>query len=238
MACRPIGEPVLLPESAHPSPTTLHGRTVTLVPLTAKHAAEFYPLVNNDHPDQTAIWDYIPDGPYTELADLTRDFEAMSTSTNPLFFAIIDARSTAPTAGKMLGYMALMSIVPEHRRLEIGHVIFSRLLQRTTGATEAIFLLIKHSIEDLGYRRIEWKCNAHNEGSRRAALRIGFTPEGVHRQHMVVKGRNRDTAWFSILKEEWEGGLKSAMEKWLQEGNFDKDGRQIRSLEEVRRDSC
>ncbi|KAL2819276.1 acyl-CoA N-acyltransferase [Aspergillus cavernicola] len=233
MTNRPVGERVLLPESTRPSPTTLHGRTVRLVPLGPQHAAELYPLISNDHPDQTALWDYIPDGPYSDLSALERDFTARPSSTDPVFFAILDTRPAAPTAGKAVGYIALMSIVPEHRRLEIGHVIFSRLIQRTTGATEAIYLLLRHSIETLGYRRIEWKCNALNEASRRAALRIGFLFEGVFRQHMVVKGRNRDTAWFSIMREEWDG-LKEGLEGWLAERNFGEDGRQIKRLEDIR----
>lgn len=128
-----------------------------------------------------------------------------------------------------------MSIVPEQLRLEIGWVLFSPALQRTTGATEASYLLLKYAFEELGYRRVEWKCNALNEGSRRAAERLGFVFEGVFRQHMVVKGRNRDTAWFSMLREEWDcRGVKEALEDWLAEDNFDESGAQRRSLEGIR----
>ncbi|KAL4912960.1 acyl-CoA N-acyltransferase [Aspergillus aurantiobrunneus] len=239
MTGRPLGDRVLLPEATRPSPITLVGRTVTLAPLNANHANELFPIFNNDHPDQTALWDYIPDGPYDEVSQLRADFAGRSASVDPLFFAIIDTRppngdtNIASSSGKAVGYIALMSISPEHRRLEIGHVILSRLLQRTTGATEAVYLLLRYSIEDLGYRRVEWKCNALNEASRRAALRLGFQFEGVFRQHLVVKGRNRDTAWFSIVREEWEG-LKEGLEGWLGEGNFDDEGKQLRRLEDIR----
>jgi RimJ/RimL family protein N-acetyltransferase len=127
-----------------------------------------------------------------------------------------------------------MNIVPSHRTIEIGHVLFSPVLQRTTAATESIYLLMKHCFEDLNYRRVEWKANDLNEPSKRAALRLGFVFEGVFRKHMVVKGRNRDTAWFSVTDDEWEGGVKGGLEKWLENANFDESGLQLRKLEEVR----
>ncbi|KAL4952207.1 acyl-CoA N-acyltransferase [Aspergillus filifer] len=220
---RPRGDPVTLPPAKSPTHTTLTGRTVQLVPLSASHADDLFPLVNNDRPDQTAIWDYIP---------------AKAASTDPLFFAVIDTRQDSTMKGKAVGYLSLMSIVTAHMRLEIGHVVFTKALQRTVGATEAIYLLLKHSIEDLGYRRIEWKCDSLNAPSRRAAERLGFTFEGIFRQHLVVKGRNRDTAWLSILREEWLGlkNLKGSLEGWLDEGNFDAEGKQLKKLEEFRSD--
>ncbi|KAL4868397.1 hypothetical protein BDV12DRAFT_209225 [Aspergillus spectabilis] len=237
MAIRPLGEIVTVPEATPPSRVTLVGRTVKLVPLTVQHADELFPLVNNGHPDQTALWDYIPDGPFDTLPELQTDFEKREKSSDPVFFAIIDTRpvndNETSTSGKPLGYLAFMNISPEHRRLEIGHVMFSLPLQRTVGATEAVYLLLRHSIEDLGYRRVEWKCNALNAGSKRAAARFGFQYEGTFRQHFVVKGRNRDTAWFSILKDEWVG-IKRGLEGWLDERNFDEGGRQRRRLEEIR----
>ncbi|KAL4974667.1 acyl-CoA N-acyltransferase [Aspergillus desertorum] len=233
MSDRPVGAIVQLPVATHPTPTTLTGRTVDLVPLSVTHADELFPLVNNADPTQTALWDYIPDGPYNDVAHLRANFAARVPSVDPIFFAILDTRPSRPTTGNAIGYIAFMSISPEHRRLEIGHVIFTKALQRTTGATEAVYLLLRHAIEELGYRRVEWKCNALNEGSRRAALRLGFQFEGIFRQHMVVKGRNRDTAWFSILREEWTQ-LRESFERWLDEGNFDEKGVQRRRLEEFR----
>ncbi|KAL4813794.1 acyl-CoA N-acyltransferase [Aspergillus spinulosporus] len=233
MSNRPVGAIVQLPVSTHPAPTTLTGRTINLVPLKVTHADELFPLVNNTNPFQTALWDYIPNGPYDDVAHLRADFAARETSRDPVFFAIIDTRPSRPTTGNAIGYIAFMNISLEHRRIEIGHVIFTKALQRTIGATEAVYLLLRHAIEELGYRRVEWKCNSLNEGSRRAALRLGFQFEGVFRQHMVVKGRNRDTAWFSIVREEWTE-LKKAFEGWLDEGNFDENGAQRRRLEEFR----
>ncbi len=122
-----------------------------------------------------------------------------------------------------------MRIEPEHRVIEVGNILYTRALQRTRGATEAMYLLARHVFEELGYRRYEWKCDALNEASRRAALRLGFTFEGVFRQHMIVKGRNRDTAWFSMLDCEWPV-RKAAFERWLDPSNFDADGRQRSKL--------
>jgi RimJ/RimL family protein N-acetyltransferase len=122
-----------------------------------------------------------------------------------------------------------LNIVPANGCIEIGHIWFAPPLQRTRGATEAIFLMMRHVFDDLGYRRLEWKCDALNEGSKRAARRFGFTYEGTFRQHMVVKGRNRDTAWFSLLDREWPA-VRAAFETWLAPDNFDTAGRQRASL--------
>ena len=136
--------------------------------------------------------------------------------------------------GSPIGIITLMNINPTHRTIEIGAVLFSPLLQRTTAATEAIYVLMKHCFDDLGYRRVEWKANNLNEPSKRAAVRLGFVPEGVFRNHMIVKGRSRDSAWFSVTDEEWVGGVKEALESWLQKGNFDEEGGQRRKLEDIR----
>ena len=146
--------------------------------------------------------------------------EKKSASEDPLFFAILDKPSCAPA-----GYACFMRIEPAHRCIEVGSILFAPSLQRTRGATEAMYLMARHVFEDLGYRRYEWKCNTLNEPSRRAALRLGFTFEGVFRQHMIVKGRNRDTAWYSMLDHEWPA-RKAAFERWLDPGNFDDQGRQ------------
>jgi RimJ/RimL family protein N-acetyltransferase len=118
---------------------------------------------------------------------------------------------------------------PNHRVIEVGNIIFTPALQRSSGATEAMYLMARHVFEDLGYRRYEWKCNALNQPSRRAALRLGFDFEGVFRQHMIIKGRNRDTAWFSMLDSEWPK-RRANLEKWLAPSNFDQSGRQKISL--------
>jgi RimJ/RimL family protein N-acetyltransferase len=136
--------------------------------------------------------------------------------------------------GKATGWASYMRINPTHGVIEVGNILFSPALQRTRAATEAMYLMARHIFDDLGYRRYEWKCNAENAPSRRAALRFGFTFEGIFRQHMVVKGHNRDTAWFAMLDHEWPA-RKRAFEAWLQPENFDDSGRQRRSLAELSR---
>ena len=138
---------------------------------------------------------------------------------DPFYYAVID------TSGRALGLATLMEIRPEHRSIEVGHIVYSPALQRTPLATEAQYLLAGYIFDTLGYRRYEWKCNALNSASRRAALRLGFTFEGILRQHMIAKGRNRDTAYFSMLESEWPA-RKAAFERWLAPENFDKQGRQ------------
>ncbi|KAE8147223.1 acetyltransferase, GNAT family [Aspergillus avenaceus] len=222
-----LGKPVALPPARSPTGTTLEGRTVKLEHLSPAHAEDLFAAVcNKDH-----IWTYFPDGPFHEndRDAFQSSIVAKSNSTDPLFYAVIDRQQNRP-----VGYSSYLRIVPEHMSIEIGWVLFSPTLQRTTAATEVIYLLIKHAFEDLGYRRVEWKCDSLNGPSNRAAARFGFTFEGIFRQHMVAKGRNRDTAWYSMLKDEWDGkGLKRAFETWLGEENFD-EGKQKESLETTR----
>ena len=141
-----------------------------------------------------------------------------------VFFALVPKSS-----GRAQGYASYMRIDPANGVIEVGNILLAPSLQRTTAATEAMYLMAKHVFEDLGYRRYEWKCNAKNEPSMRAALRLGFTYEGIFRQHMVVKGENRDTAWYSMLDSEWPA-RKMAFEAWLDPANFDGEGRQQKSL--------
>ena len=131
------------------------------------------------------------------------------------------------------GVVSYLRIEPEHGCIEIGHIWFGAALQRTPAATETIYLLARHAFDDLGHRRLEWKCDAANARSRRAAERFGFTFEGVFRQHMIVKGRNRDTAWFALLDGEWPAA-RAAYEAWLRPENFDADGRQLSPLAAAR----
>jgi RimJ/RimL family protein N-acetyltransferase len=149
-------------------------------------------------------------------------------SADPLFLAVIDRAS-----GRAAGVVSYLRIEPEHGVIEIGHIWFGHALQRTPAATETIHLLARHAFDDLGNRRLEWKCDAANARSRRAAERFGFTFEGVFRQHMIIKGRNRDTAWYALLDSEWPAA-RDAFEAWLAPENFDADGRQRRSLAELR----
>jgi len=224
----PIGDKVATTAAKRPARTTLAGRHVRLVPLDAAlHAADLFEEVRG----HDEVWTYLFDGPFPELTSFRERLESMAKSDDPLFFAIINCRS-----GRAVGYASYMRIEPGHRVIEVGSILFAPALQRTPGATEAMYLMAKHALDDLGYRRYEWKCNSLNAPSRHAALRLGFKFEGIFRKHMIIKGRNRDTAWYSMTDEEWPG-RKIAFEKWLHPSNFDANGRQLRSLSEFRDES-
>jgi RimJ/RimL family protein N-acetyltransferase len=207
-------------QTKRPERVTLPGRHVKIVPLDAAAQAPALYAGSKD----AALWRYLFNGPYTDQADFRAWLEAREKSEDPLFFTILDARTSAPR-----GYCSLMRIEPAHRVIEVGNILYLPHLQRTVGATEAMYLLARYVFEDLQYRRYEWKCDALNAPSRRAALRLGFTFEGIFRQHMIVKGKNRDTAWFSMLDTEWPE-RKRAFEEWLSPTNFDPEGNQRKSL--------
>ncbi len=210
-----------------PEPVSLTGRHVLLRPLDADADAE--PLYVESHPPLAApgLWTYLPAGPYPDAAAYRQDLRSMQSSRDPLFFAVLPQPGERPC-----GVMSYLRITPEHGVIEIGHIWFGASLQRTTAATEAVYLLAVHAFDTLGYRRLEWKCDALNAPSRRAALRLGFTFEGIFRQHVVVKGRNRDTAWFAITDGEWPA-LRPGYEAWLDDGNRGPDGEQRRPLAEL-----
>lgn len=170
------------------------------------------------------IWTYSASGPFGTEADFRAWLAKVAAMTDPLYFALID--DTSGAAGGLASYMR---INPAHGAIEVGAIVFAPVLQRSRVATEAMYLMMRRAFDDLGYRRYEWKCDALNAASRRAALRLGFTFEGIFRQDMVNKGRNRDTAWFSILDTEWPR-LKAAFEAWLVPENFDADGGQKKRL--------
>ena len=204
-----------------PAPVTLHGRTVTLKPLSAaQHTEALWQAFQGPELN----WSWLADSASLSEPALRASLAAKEAGSSALFFAIVPVRTGQPA-----GYFSLMRIDPAHGVIEVGAVTFSLALQRTTEATEAIYLLIRHVFDDLGYRRLEWKCNTENLPSRRAALRLGFSFEGIFRQHMVVKGQNRDTAWFSMLDHEWPR-RKQAFEEWLDPANFDEQGHQLQSL--------
>ncbi len=204
-----------------PRPVTLRGRTVTLEPLdAARHAAALWEQVRG----HDALWTYLADGPYATEEDFRRALELKQAAADAVFLAIVPLAT-----GLAAGYASYMRIEPAHGVVEVGNILLAPALQRTTAATEAMYLMARHVFDDLGYRRYEWKCNAENHPSRRAALRLGFTFEGIFRQHMVVKDRNRDTAWFSVLDKDWPA-RKRAFEAWLDPANFDAEGRQRQSL--------
>jgi RimJ/RimL family protein N-acetyltransferase len=225
---QPIGERVDTSPARRPERTILRGRAVTLVPLNADaHADALFEGANGG--DNDRVWIYLFDGPYADRAAFRANIASNAKSEDPLFFAVIDNAS-----GKAVGYQTFLRIEPKHRVIEVGNIMYTPALQRTIGATEAQYLFARHVFDDLGYRRYEWKCNNLNAPSKRAALRLGFTFEGVFRQHMIVKERNRDTGWFSMLDSEWPG-RRAAFEQWLSPENFDSSGRQRIALSTLNR---
>jgi len=221
-----LGESVDPRPARRPERVSLQGRDVNVVPLdpTAHGDALFD---GSAGPENDSLWAYLFDGPFRDRASFDRALEQKAASEDPLFFAIVNRASARAS-----GLAALMRMEPKHRVIEVGSILYTRALQRTRGATEAMYLLARYVFEELEYRRYEWKCNALNAASRSAALRLGFTFEGVFRQHMIVKGRSRDTAWYSMIDGEWPA-RKAAFERWLAPGNFDSDGRQKRALGSV-----
>ena len=203
-----------------PGDATLNGRFGSVERLSAKlHGPGLWQaLAGHDH-----IWTYIPVGPFGSPAAFATYIEHCEANTERIFYAVLDP------ARRALGILALMEIRPMMRVVEIGNIVYAPALQRTSLATEAQYLIARYAFETLGFRRYEWKCDALNAGSRRAAERYGFSYEGIFRQHMIVKGRNRDTAWFSMLDGEWPA-RKAAFERWLAADNFDAQGRQKVSL--------
>lgn len=217
----PLGAPV---ENWQPPPAPtgdiLTGRYAALAPLNAEeHAALLYrSYVGHDH-----VWDYLPYGPFHSAALYHRWVRDHAGRPDPLFYAIRNLES-----GQWEGVASYLRVQPEAGSIEVGHINYAPALQKTRAATEAMYLMMRWAFE-AGYRRYEWKCNALNEGSRRAAQRLGLSFEGVFRQATVVKGRNRDTAWFAAIDREWPS-LKEAFEAWLSPANFDADGRQLERL--------
>jgi len=209
-----------------PERTTIVGETVRLDPLDPlAHAA---PLFASSHGSETDPWLYLAVGPFATLEEFARWLEICAASSDPLYFAVVDERT-----GRPVGMVSYLRITPAQGVIEIGNIWFSPALQRTRQATEVIFLLARHAFDDLGYRRLEWKCNALNARSRRAAERFGFYYEGLFRQHMVIRGRNRDTTWFAMTDRDWPA-VRNAFEQWLAPENFDVGGQQRQSLAAVR----
>jgi RimJ/RimL family protein N-acetyltransferase len=216
---QPVGAPGATQPPRRPGRVTIEGRAVALVPLSADaHADALFDGANGGEKDR--VWTYLFDGPYADRAVFRAGIEAKARSEDPLFFAIVDKPS-----GRAVGYQTFLRIEPQHRVIEVGNILYTPAIQRSIGATEAQYLFARHVFDELGYRRYEWKCNALNAPSRRAALRYGFAFEGVFRQHMIVKGRNRDTAWYAMLDGEWPA-RRAAFERWLAPENFDAAGRQ------------
>lgn len=219
----PIGPAVDVTPATRPPRTPLIGRHVSVVPFEiAAHGEALF--VATHGPEREALWLYLGDGPFADRASFDTYLARWLNRDDPVLYAIVDHAS-----GHAVGHAAYMRIEPGHKVIEVGNVLFAPTLARTAAATEAMVLMARHVFEDLGYRRYEWKCNALNAPSRRAALRLGFTFEGVFRRHMIQKGRSRDTAWFAMLAEEWPA-RRAAYAAWLSPENFDAAGRQRRDL--------
>lgn len=225
---QPIGAP--LPgwtKRPRPERTDMEGRLVRLAPLDPELHGDL--LYAPNMADGAGVdWTYLPYGPFETAQEYRTWLDGVAAQDDPLFFTIVDQATRTP-----VGLLSYLRIDPANGVIEIGHIKLGRAVQRSAGATEAIFLMMKRAFDELGYRRFEWKCNALNAPSRRAAARFGFTFEGVFRQAIVVKGRNRDTAWYSIIDAEWPR-VKAAFELWLEPANFDEAGRQRRSLADIR----
>jgi RimJ/RimL family protein N-acetyltransferase len=219
---QPVGLTVDVGPALPPGPVTLEGRYGRVERLAQHHDAALWTAVEGQH----QIWTYMGYGPIADFAAFSQWLASRIALGDPYSFAIVDR------SGQAVGIATLMEIRPAMRVIEVGHIVYSPALQRTPLGTEAQYLLARYVFETLAHRRYEWKCNALNAPSRRAALRYGFMFEGILRQHMIVKGRSRDTAYFSMLDREWPA-RKAAFERWLTPGNFDADGKQRVSLSEL-----
>ena len=218
-----LGDPVAWRPVDAPVRREHRGAHVLLRPVDAAADAESLYAVSRD----PATWTYLAAGPYDGVAAMGAALAIAQTSDDPLYFALV-------VDGRPVGVASYLRITPEFGVIEIGHIWFGAPLRRTTAASEAIFLLARHAFEDLGYRRLEWKCDALNAASRAAAQRLGLSFEGVFRQATVYKGRNRDTAWYAIIDRDWPA-LADAYQRWLDPGNFDARGRQRLHLGDLTR---
>jgi len=198
------------------------GRWCRLEPLDPeRHAASLFAAYQLDREGHR--WTYLPYGPFANEASFRAWLTEMAAKDDPLFFAVLDE------TGEAVGVASFLRISPETGSIEVGHIHYSPRLERTRAATEAMYLMMRRVFDELAYRRYEWKCDSLNAPSRRAADRLGFTYEGTFRQHLVAKGRNRDTAWYSIIDSEWPA-IKAAFEAWLEADNFDEAGKQRAAL--------
>lgn len=226
---RPLSAEVVQnpPPGLVPGRTPLAGKYVLLEPQNAdKHAAELY---KSGHSTEQGlrIWDYLTYGPWSDVKSYKAALRVQSSSHDPVFYSIISLET-----GKACGQASFLDINAQNGVIEIGHIWFGPELQRTPGGTEVLYLMLCYAMDDLGYRRMQWRCNAQNKRSRQAARRLGFRFEGIFFNHLIFKGKNRDTAWYSILDDEWPE-VKNTIGKWLNSSNFDKNGKAQSSLAEL-----
>ena len=220
---QPVGdlvEPAWSPRP-RPEPVTLEGRYVAVEPLMTDHAGDLYAALCG--PEDGPLWTYRATEPPADQHEMTELVARTLATPDLLTFTLV------PRDGRPAGIASYTRIDPATGQVEVASVLYARSLQRTRAATEAIHLLMRYAFDELGYRRFEWKCDSLNEPSRRAAARLGFQYEGRFRHHMVTKGRNRDTDWFSVTDAEWPA-VRAAHETWLSPANFDAEGRQRESL--------
>jgi len=210
-----------------PGKEVLSGRLVRLEPLNPdRHAADLFRANSAD--TQGVIWKYLPYGPFSSVATYHHWMREMVAGDDPCFYALVDQKT-----GHAGGVMSFLRITPQFGSIEVGHINIAPEMQRTTHVSEAMYLLMRWVFEQ-GYRRFEWKCDAKNRRSRRAAERFGFSYEGVFRQHLIIRGRNRDTAWFAATDKDWPA-LVEAYGAWLSPANFDASGQQVEALADLTR---
>lgn len=203
----PVGLPVEGAAATAPGPEPLIGRWVSLAPPSGALGSALYAATHGS-PEAEAVWTYMPYGPFHDEAAMAEWLDGLAGSADPTFFAVT-------LDGTPVGVVSYLNAATDDRRIEIGHIWYAPVAQRTRANTEVAYLLLLRAFEELGNRRVEWKCDALNARSRAAAERLGFSFEGIFRQHMIVKGRNRDTAWFSMLDAEWPR-VRRAMEAWFE----------------------
>lgn len=221
---QPIGDPVPHWKPVAPPPRSpIEGRYCRIEPIDPeRHAAQLFEAISDDQDSRT--WTYMGYGPFATLPEYRAWMKSTCMGDDPLFHAIVET-----AGGKAVGVASYLRIDPKFGVIETGHIHYSPRLQRTRAATEAMYLLMARVFDELHYRRYEWKCDSLNGPSRQAAARFGFSYEGVFRQATIYKGRNRDTAWFSVIDKEWPG-LRAAYQTWLDPANFDADGKQKQAL--------
>ncbi len=220
----PLGPEVDTTPRPLPARVAIRGQYVSLEPLHRRHADELWQATGGAE----ASWSYMSAGPFADADAMARQVIDLAATHDPMLWAIRPV-----STGVVSGWLALLDIQPRNAAIELGNIWFGPRLQRTRAATEAVFLLLKMAADDLGYRRLVWKCNALNAPSKRAAERLGFTYEGRHRMHMITKGRQRDTDWYSIVGDEWPS-CRDALLAWLAPSNFAPDGTALHGLAELR----
>lgn len=221
-----LGEPVgdQNPGPASLMPVTIAGQDVTLRPPSLADAP---PLFHGSHSDPEKVWMFMSYGPWPDLDSFTAWFGERGLSTDPLWFTVVDNGSQEP-----VGMVTMLNYSAPNRTVELGHIWYVSAAQGTTANTEATYLLLRHAFFDYRARRVEWKCNSLNQRSRNAALRLGFQYEGIFRRHMIVKGRNRDTAWFAMVDKDWPVA-SARLEEWLYQTEREENGRPVKSLVEI-----